>query len=62
MRKLMKDLISTEFNTNYLVTKDSERLIYHHANVDIKPMLKRDDTIRPSYELTILKEIPLNEH
>jgi hypothetical protein len=56
------NLIKTKFNTNYLATEDNKRLIYHHANVDIRSILKRDSTIRPNYELTIPKGIPLNEH
>jgi hypothetical protein len=58
----MKDLIRTKFNANYLAAGDSERLIYHHADVDIKPLLKRDGIIRPSYKLTVPEGIPLNEH
>jgi hypothetical protein len=60
--KSMEDLIGTEFDTGYLAARDSERLVYHHADVDIRPMLKRDGTIRPSYELTVPEGIPLDEH
>jgi hypothetical protein len=60
--KPMEDLIGTEFDASYLAAGDSERLVYHHANVDIRPLLKRDGTIRPSYELTVPEGIPLNEH
>jgi hypothetical protein len=58
----MEDLIGTEFDAGYLAAGDSKRLVYHHANVDIRPLLKRDGTIRPSYELTVPEGIPLNEH
>jgi hypothetical protein len=58
----MEDLIETEFDASYLAVRDSERLIYHYANVDIKLLLKRDGTIRPSYKLTVPEGIPLNEY
>jgi hypothetical protein len=60
--KPIEDLIRTKFNTNYLATEDSERLIYHHTNVNIRPILKRDGTIRPSYKLIVPKGIPLNKY
>jgi hypothetical protein len=58
----MEDLIRTKFDASYLAAKDSKRLIYYYANVDIRPLLKRDNTIRSSYELIVLKRIPFNEH
>ena len=38
------------------------RLVYHHADVDLGPILKRDGTIRPRYELTVPEGVPLDEH
>jgi hypothetical protein len=59
--KPIEDLIRIKFDASYLTIEDNKRFIYHHVNVDIRPLLKRDDTIYPSYELTVFKGIPLNE-